>query len=79
MRKISVNEVMRTRTGGVQLLYKCDCARKRHLHGGGNWDELQRKLETRPEMISFGSRVSHCEKNREEYELFYHVNYTKLI
>ena len=74
MRKITVSEVMRTRTGGVQLIYKCDCRMKRHLHGGGNWEEFQRKLQTNS-TISFGSRVSHCDKHKDEYELVYDKTY----
>lgn len=74
MRQIRIDEVMRTRTGGVQLIYKCDCQRKRHLHGGGKWEEFQQRLQSNPETICFGSRASHCDKNPDDYELIFDKN-----
>lgn len=75
MRKITVNEVSRTCGGGVQLIYRCDCKMKRHIHGGGcTYEEFERKLEETPEKVSFGTRVSHCVKHTKPYELIYSKN-----
>ena len=69
MRKITVDEVYKTRTGGVQLKYRCDCPMKHHLHGGGSWqDFIQHPPDT---TVSFGTRVSHCQKYTDDYELVY--------
>lgn len=68
-------------TGVVQLIYVCQlCKRRQHIHGGGQYSELEKRLENDPDELSFGTRVSHCEKDTvSSYELVYVKNHTKLI
>lgn len=65
----------------IQLIYVCGrCKYKRHIHGGGSYEELRRRLENDPEELSFGCRVSHCDKDTtRDYELIYLKGQTKLV
>lgn len=67
-------------TGYIQLIYVCHrCKKRRHLHGGGSYQEFKKKVEKNPDELSFGCRVSHCDKDTtRDYELIYLKNHTKI-
>lgn len=81
MERRIVDKIQVNPSGNIQLIYDCGrCKKKIHLHGGGSYEELKKRLKNDPEELNFGSRVSHCEKDTtRDYELIYLKGQTKFV